>query len=310
MSFRRYVATGRCEPLAILAVLGVALVGGAITGAVLGVVGRWLWLIVLFPLLIGGVAGGLAAWTIARHRVRAPLLVLLLGAIGGAGGYVSSHAVSYLLFRSEITAAVKWRTPSASDSDVASRIDELLMQRAGHSGFGGYLTLAAEQGVSIKRLSTQEKGEALSGIAVWILWLVELLLAAGMAGAIAHDRARKPFCEDCQTWFGVPQLAAAGGTGASLARRELHSALEIGDFDRAAAVLVAPPTTSTFVVKSSECPRCSADCYCTLERVTQTSKGNRSRALESWLVTKGEMSQLADAIVQAKTRPAAAATQA
>jgi hypothetical protein len=304
MGFRRYVATGRGGAGAALTVLGASLAGGVITGAIEAVVDRWFSLLVLFPLIIGGVAGGLAAWMIGRHRLRAPMLALVLGAAGGAAGYITVHAINYVQFRSELTAG-----DAGSADQIADQIDELLVQSTGHAGFRGYLELAAQQGVSIKRMGASDKGIALSGIGAWILWLAELAFAAGMAGFIAHGRANEPFCEECEVWFGLTQRIATGGVGTSGARTELISALQNGDFARAAAVLVVPPAKSTFLLKSTACPRCSAECYCTLERVTRKKKGDRVKTLESWLITKAEMAQLCDAIARATARPTAVATQ-
>jgi hypothetical protein len=244
---------------------------------------------------------------IGRHRLRAPLLALVLGAAGGAAGYLTVHAINYVQFRATFVADMKQSAPSAADAP--DQIDELLVRVTGHAGFRGYLEIAAQHGVSIKRVGASDPGIALSGIGAWLLWLAELLFAAGMAGFIAHRRANEPFCEDCGVWFGLTQRIATGGPGTQVARQQLISALQIGDFARAAAVLVAPPAKSTFLLKSTACPRCGAECYCTLERVTRRNKADRVKVLESWLVTKAELAQLTDAIARAKARPAAVATQ-
>jgi hypothetical protein len=68
MSLRRYVPTGRGEPLAIVAVLGAALAAGLVVGVAEGLLDDWFSLLVIFPLLIGGAAGGLALWGIARFQ--------------------------------------------------------------------------------------------------------------------------------------------------------------------------------------------------------------------------------------------------
>jgi hypothetical protein len=309
MGLRRYVATGRGGPGAVLAVLGASLAGGAVTGALEAVVDRWFSLLVLFPLIIGGVAGGLAAWMIGRHRLRAPLLALVLGAAGGAAGYLTVHAINYVQFRVTFVDDMKPSAPSAGEAEAPDQIDHLLMQVTGHAGFRGYLEIAAQHGVSIKRVGASDPGIALSGIGAWLLWLAELVFAAGMAGFIAYRRANEPFCEDCGVWFGLTQRIATGGSGTQAAREQLISALQIGDFARAAAVLVAAPAKSMFLLKSTACPRCGAECYCTLERVTRRNKADRVKVLESWLLTKAELAQLTDAIARAKARPAAVATQ-
>jgi hypothetical protein len=300
MSLRRYVPTGRGEPLAILAVFGASLVAGLGVGVAEGLVDDWFSLLVIFPLLIGAAAGGLAVWAVARFRLRAPLLAMVLAAAGGTAGYVAVHVIDYLQFRSRFEAQIKLADPAVTDA--ASVLDDLLVAETGKSGFRGYLSSAARQGVSIKRMSSSDDGIKLSGIGAWIVWSCELLLVAGVAGFLARGRAREPFCETCDTWFGATQPVASGGAGSKPERKQMLAALDIGDVHGAAAVIAAPPAPkSLFAITASTCPRCSVDAYCTLKRLT-AKKGARfqTSTLESWLMARDELSQFTDAVARAR----------
>jgi hypothetical protein len=299
MSLRRYVATGHGGLRAMAAVLGASLAAGVAVGIAEGLLDAWFSLLVLFPLLIGVAAGGLASWGVARFRLRAPLV----GAVGGCAGYVATHAVNYLQFRSAVEDVMRDSNPAGADLDAA--FDEALHEKTGASGFRGYLALNAEQGVSIKRMGTSDKGVALTGIGAWIVWLCELLIAAATAAFIAFGRAREPFCEGCEHWFGPAVHIAAGGDGSKPARKELIVALDAGDVVRGAAVFATPPSAKGgFALIASCCPRCQLDAHCTLKQVVIAKRGKeRVTKLESWLMATAELKQLRDAIGRAQGKP-------
>jgi hypothetical protein len=303
MSLRRYVASGRGGPRAIASVLGASLAAGIAAGIVEGLLDAWFSLLVLFPLLIGAAAGGLAAWGVGRFRLRAPVVALLLGAVSGGAGYVATHAVNYLQFRSAVEDVMRDSNPGA---DLHAAFDEALRDKTGASGFRGYLALSAEQGVSVKRMGASDKGIALSGTAAWIMWLCELLIAAATAAFIAFGRAREPFCETCEQWFGPDHHVAAGGNGSKAARNELIAALDAGDVVRGAAVFATPPTAKGgFALLASSCPRCQLDAHCTLKLVATARRGQtRVTKLDSWLMARAELKQLGDAIGRAQGKPA------
>jgi hypothetical protein len=304
-SLRRYVPTGRGGPFAIVAVLGVALAGGVIAGALEGAIDKWFSLLLLFPLLIGGVAGGGAAWMIGRQRLRAPLLAMLLGAAGGAAGYAAVHVVDYMRFRADVGGMLAGQSPGTTQDELAAQLDAMLVEQTGEAGFRGFLEIAAREGVSIKRMGASDKGLALTGLGAWLLWLCELLAAAGLAGFVAYGRAKAPFCETCDVWYGPERAVAGGGAGGKVTHKAILSALEAGDLAGAGAALATPPSPkASFALTASTCPQCGVDAHCKLKRVTQKRKGPEVSELASWLMTRDEVAQLEAAVTRARERPA------
>jgi hypothetical protein len=300
MSLRRYVATGRGQPFAIAAVLGAALVGGVAIGVIEGEIDDWFSLLVIFPLLIGLAAGGGAAWMVSRFQLRAPVLAAALAIIGAAAGYVGSHFVDYRQFRAGIQAEVGRGDPTVSDDEIAKAPDEVLVHETGSSGFRGYLDLAARQGVRIKRMSSSDDGTTFTGVAAWVVWVLELLLAAGTAAYLAFTRAREPFCEPCETWYGSARPIASGGNGTKDSRKTLVAALEAGDAASAAAVLAVPPgPKASFFLEASTCPRCSTDAHCTLKHVRRKGSKTSVSTLEAWVMTSAELTGLSSAVERA-----------
>ena len=304
MLLRRYVPSGRGGPVAIAAVLGVALVSGVAVGAFEGAIDKWFSLFLVFPALIGLAAGGGAVWMVQRQRLRAPLLALVLGAAGGAAGYLAIHVVDYARFRSDIGGAYSGQNPQASEAETAAAIDEILVEETGESGFRGFLEIAARNGVSIKHMGASDKGLALTGTGAWLLWLGELLVAAGIAGFMARGRAKEPFCEACEVWYGPEQTLAIGGSGEKLAHRAVLAAFDSGDLDAAAGALAVPPTPrGNFVLTASTCPQCAAEAHCTLKRVTTKKQKPEVSVLDTWLLTKDDVTRFSDALARAHAQP-------
>jgi hypothetical protein len=301
MSLRRYVASGKGRPFAIVWVLAVSLIGGVGVGVIEGMVDRWISLLLLFPALIGAAAGGLGAVMVRRHQLRAPAIVLVLGIAGGVAGYAAIHVVDYVRFRTAFAASIQADHPSETGAGAAAAIDQALIDRTGKAGFFGFLDLAAQQGVTIKRVGVGDPGLALTGVGAWVVWLFELLLAAAVAGLIARRQAREPFCESCQAWYGPPSFIASGGDASRAARKRFIDALDHGDVDTAAAAFRGPRgRRANFALTSSTCPGCGADLYCSLKRVA-ARKTNHAPSLESWFMTKDELARLGQSI--ARPRP-------
>ena len=298
MSLRRHVASGRGRPFAIPLVLGASLLAGIVTGSLEGAIDRWISLLLLFPALIGAAAGGLAGVMIHRHQLRAPALAMALGVAGGAAGYVAIHVVDYVRFRADIADAMHARNPGAPESGLSAAVDGALRAETGHDGFVGFLTFAARQGVTIKRVGVGDPGLTLPGAGAWAVWALELLFAAGAAGFLARARAREPFCERCEDWYGAPSPVASGGDASSAARKRFVTALGDGDLEAAATAFVGPRgRRANFALSSARCPRCDADLYCALRRVS-ARRAAHAPELEAWLMSNDELARLGAAITR------------
>lgn len=305
MSLRRYVPSGRAGAGAIVAVLVASVAAGVLVGVIEGVVSRWIALFLVFPLMIGLAAGGAATVMVARFKLRAPAIALVLGFLGGAAGYAADHVTSYVQLRIAFADAVRHENAAATDAEVVTAWNAWLTQEVGDPGFRGYLELAAREGVKLKRTSAADPGLTIKGIGAWILWSLELLCSAIVGGAMAWRRAREPFCETCDAWYGKPATVAAGGFGDKAAGRRMTQALEIGDVDGAAAAFYSPAASrrspATFELTSARCDRCGVDAYCRLNRVVMRKRAQRTK-LADWLMPQAEVSRLGDALGRAQGR--------
>jgi hypothetical protein len=251
MPARPYRPSGASEPGSIPALFVLTLLAGIAGGVVEGVVGRYLIsLFIVFPLLLGLVAGGAAAWRVGVGKVRAPALAALAGLLGGLAGQVANDRLEYEFFRRDAAAEVRSGHP---DVDAGAILDEYLVEQTGQAGWTGFLELQAREGISIKRGGGH--GLKITGIGCYILWLVELLLAGGVALAMAYDRARQPFCERCKAWYALDEPIA---DGARDAWKQVVAALERGDIAGALAARGTPTAKAKAALRLLQCATCEA----------------------------------------------------
>jgi hypothetical protein len=252
-----YVPSGQSDPGGIARMAGACLAAGAVAGTLLHYVERWLNLLLLFPALLGAVAGGVGAAVIAQKRIRAPLAAGLIALAAGALAYAMDSFLSC------------WEVGAAD------------------LGFLDFLRLRAEMGTRIGRVGSSGSPLELGGTATWILWALELACAAGIAFAVAWGRAREPFCEPCGRWYGEREAALI--VGALTEETAVRAALEIQD----AVGLARLATTGTptlgagraaLAVRVRRCSGCAhAEAWVQLVRLKRDRRGR----LDEKVVTRG-----------------------
>jgi hypothetical protein len=307
MPARPYRPSGKTEPGALAPLVVGALAAAIVAGLIESFVAQWFSLLIIFPLAIGLAAGGFSAWQIARAKIRAPLLAGLVAGIGGLTGQVAFHAGEYLVFKFHATAEIH----ASQEGDAGELLDAYLEQQTGSRGFVGYLKFEAEQGTSIRRAgSSHDNGVKVSGLGSYILWLVEVLIAAITAAAMAVGRAREPFCERCKKWYG-PASAVSSGAGDKAAVAAVVRAVEVHDMPGAIRAQGEATGKATSVLSLAQCPSCEeSDPVLTVSVVVKSGKKtNTSRKYHTLLRIEEakELRQVAAAKLQSPAGGAAPA---
>lgn len=183
--------------------------------AALGAALVWLWeispvptLVLLTPLLQGGCIGFVLGFMIHRMRIRNPVLAGFLGFACGLLSILLVHYGHYLrlssAFQTSIAHAIhddprltneqRAQQLAALEKDPKAVVDPILkLQTGGQGGFPGAMIFRNQHGVTIKDAKV-------TGGFLWALWGFEALLVAGVAAAMANEKASSPYCEDCQAW--------------------------------------------------------------------------------------------------------------
>lgn len=288
-----------------LLALGLGGGGAVVAGALLGFVGQFFSLVILFPLVLGGVAGFGARQGIKSGKVRSPLVGLLVGVAVGLVGAFAEATWQYQRTRSAMRAALKDVPAREQDAVVdralvalgAARHDEdeaafrQQMERPDAPGslevWNGWLRNQWRH-TSISRGGS--KGTQLGLTGGMVLWGVELLITVGVATTMAFGATREPFCEDCGSWFGGPVSLAAipGHFGPDLVR-----ALQADDRDAIRRLCEAEASMPPLVALSAQLCQCpEGDLFVRAVRVEKDGKGNnREKELASGLSARQMLSK-------------------
>lgn len=314
---RSYIPSGKMGDGALPVLVAAALGAGAVVGAVEGFISQWFSLLILFPIGLGIAVGAATSAVIGSRQVRAPALAFGLAFLGGAVGQCALHGVQYLNFERELRGALTDRDDAESDEDRAAqaawnaltpeqRVDLVLQEETGSTGFIGYMKFSAQQGTEIKRTG-RSNGAKIDGVGYWILVAIELLIAALVAAFAALGRAKEPFCETCTRWY-EPEAAVFVGGGEPASVKESTAALDAGDTGRAVSVLgpASEKYATTFMVR--RCAQCqTAEAFLTVKHVTNPTAG-KPTVKERWtgLITNDDYTMLERANAQAEAAAASA----
>ena len=143
--------------------------------------------IVLFPILLGVVAGatvvGLVRFTQVGHRPTILLAAVLAALVAGIGPHYFSYLAAYE------------RAGSSSGTGAASQADVAALVRQMKPNFGEYLDAQARRGRPLVQ------GYVAKGWVAWLSWAVDALLVVAAAVAITLPALRAPYCNRCGTWY-------------------------------------------------------------------------------------------------------------
>lgn len=225
---------GRTTPAALVTLFALCVVSGFTAGLLGGVIKNIFWLVVLFPLLFGGLAA-LGCWgAVKLAKIHNAWLAGFCGLLGGALVVAALHA--YV------------------NSSVCPPFS--LLAQLDPDQLTGCLAARVEAGMSITRHGTATE---LGATATAVFWGFEALLMLVLPVVGAVQAAREPFCERCQGWLQARQMGSLQGAAAD-ARR----ALEEGALDRLGSWLAVPSGASWQRLPAGEmavvlhaCPRCT-----------------------------------------------------
>lgn len=237
---QKYRASNRMSFSGLILLLLLAVIAAAALGGILFAVDYYLhfYLVLMFPMAAGAIAGGLLTRGVYAAKVRSPIVAFLMGIICGVLMFGVYHFASYYVgFRTDMRKAyVENVGKEPTDEQFNQELDALLKDEVGDTGIMGYFKLMAREGITITSTSygTSRSGDTLKDNLAWGYWGVEVLLAALFAAFIAARSAGEPFDEDSEEWYG-PAMPFATATGKS--RKDLVNALKDGNFQQAGMLL-------------------------------------------------------------------------
>ncbi|UJB68404.1 hypothetical protein HRE53_17900 [Acaryochloris sp. 'Moss Beach'] len=253
--------------------LALSTLGGAVVGGGIALIARWIYLLLIFPALMGFTSGSATTVAIKKGKVRSPLVGLFFGVLTGLITYGAYHGGEYFLTRQSFAKEIEAELGQDLDSaDMNALMDTFFQEETGSSGFVGYLKFSAKQGLSIGRAGSSSDGIPLNETFTWIYWLIELAIIEAISVIMAKSAAKDPFCETCDQWYGQGQRM---GTVADEQSEVFLKVLEADQIVQAATHIQPRAATIPYLeVDQRQCPGChQGEVVLEVQRYSENKKG-------------------------------------
>ena len=205
----------------VLILVVAVLLGGTAVGVLVSLLTNLVYLILVFPLIMGLVGGAIVAAAVRSGKIRNPGIAIAAAVLIGIIIYAAMWTTGYVQFRNNSNADWLAKNPSANLAEADAGFDSELRLSTGQSGFLGYVLHEAAEGVSVGRIGSSDQNLLnLGPILSWIYWVVELIIILWASIRTGSKPAYEPFCETCGRWYEKPQLL--GSLGASRSKEVLN----------------------------------------------------------------------------------------
>jgi hypothetical protein len=271
------ISTNSKAPLGgVMLLFGAAILAGVVIGGIASLVGRFLYLIIMFPIIMGAIVGWALNKAIVIGKIRSTFIAIAAGVLAAVVTYGSMHIADYIQFRIDAANEIQKQVVAqygqrAPDANVQAYIDELLIQETGAPGFIGYILFAAKQGVSISHVGVGSSDSGINlGPLTWLYWLAELGLIGWMTIS-TYKTAQQPFCEHCDTWLPAP--VHVGGMTIEVFKNAVNL-IKTSDYANFAAMLTKGTRLPSMEFYTRSCKTCNiGPFYFTGYVVSQGKKG-------------------------------------
>ena len=304
---QKYRASNRMSFGGFILLLVLAIISAAALGGILFAVDYYLhfYLILIFPMFAGAIAGGLLVRGVYTAKVRSPLIAGLVGLICGVLMFGVYHFASYYIgFRGDFrTAYVERAGKTPTDAELDKLLNTVMQEDVDATGIMGYFKEMAKEGITITSTSSYastSKGQTLKDNLVWAYWGVEILLAGLFAAFIAGRAAGEPFNEDANEWYG-PAVRFAAATGKS--RKELVNAFKDGNFQQAGMLLTQQDIKYPRIDVNLRRSKDGGTSQDTFVQLMYSQRRGRSSAIKSGMISSSDFESLQRGMSQAPAIP-------
>jgi hypothetical protein len=248
--------------------IGLSMAAAVALGWLVTIIEQWVYLILIFPLLIGAIVGVVGMIGIKLGKVRSPALGGLAGFLAGCVAMLSMHYFDYLAFRAEVDrdfppdkrAVIEAMRPEqvrALPREIQEEVVE--DQRALRvKSFLAYMDYQATNGVTIQRVGhggANDRGMNLGYIGSFIYWGIEVLIVAVVAFVIMMGAAAVPFCRECMAWKQERKLGTLAFRPGDVGAAQLVAALGAGEVTRLIDYKPSP-ADGPLHLSAAVCPKC------------------------------------------------------
>lgn len=269
---KSYKPSGACS-LPSFFLISMATFGAAIlTGILAHLIGNLIYLIILFPLLMGAAVGKVFAISTKKWKCRNMAIAITIVISGGLLSYVTMHFADYVAFTVSTLDVLKQEvsedgTPYTAE-EAAELVDAFLMEEGGSASFIGFMRYSAKEGVSIGKVGRD--GGNIGEAGTWFYWTAELGLILFIVVTTGMVQMKIPFCESCENWYDDEHL----GTSDSMSSDDIIRSLDEENYENLKKSMVPTDSYPLLKIVGSRCRNCDkSDPVVKLVTVTVNSKG-------------------------------------
>jgi hypothetical protein len=173
---------------------------GLITGTFFGVAGSFIYLLFVYPILMGLVGGYIVSESAKSTRIQNKIYIIIGSILTVVVIFGMMHYLRYVGVKVMTAYRINGDFSDISLAIGAKMADALFLEKTGHSGLIGYLMYRAQMGLSIGRIFSSSRLN-LGPIFTWLVWMAEIVLAGWITLIIGKNILKQPFCEHCNGWY-------------------------------------------------------------------------------------------------------------
>lgn len=187
-----------------IAVTFLIVCAGALTGVIAALLSYLMYILFVFPLVMGVASGGLiigAIWMGKLRKISQLIFLSLLAAITLYGTYHYTRYIGLQVQTSlEMFPGFSQATEDKNLQAAKAFVDDALEEETGYSGFVGYMLFKAKEGVSIGRFY-QSNRLKLGPTFTWLYWTMEFGIILWITIRMGKKFAAS-LCEFCGNLYG------------------------------------------------------------------------------------------------------------
>jgi hypothetical protein len=278
----------------LLALLGAVLVGILAFGFA-----QILYIVILFPVVMGVLGGLLNLLVIGRGKVRCSLTATILGFCTGIVIFGAYLYPGYWLYRANY---LGWENNSDLQEQTANEeeFQRSLRDKTGSTGFWGFLRNEANSGLMILGSRTYlAEGSRLQikGAGVWLNWLLELVIICSITISLARWRVFWPFSELSDRWFNrATRLGTINQSDVAQAQAILNEGRLVEFIDLVQSQ--APVVPGGWEVHFKRCGDDFSEVALTIGKAVVIRRKLKLRQQQAWLLDRQDLETVAGAIRQ------------
>lgn len=288
---------------------------GIVLGIVAFYISQFLWMILIFPVIVGFAVGFSGSFFVKRMKIRNPGICGMAGFLAGCLAMLTTHYMEYRELRHQIDPLLGENADavrhlanhleeySRPDADLPEDVKEVVKNLKAEPEFVKLLKIdsvwkmidhKAHEGVQLKRARGGGGGSNLGYVGSYIYWIFEALIVAGVGYALMSSAAAEPFCPHCHVWKQKTILGPFSGA------KETAAAIQEGMLLHFPPAMQDSPSMAKISIYA--CPECGTENSIDIE-VNQHSVNAKGEAQSKRLVFKTYPGEALNVLQTACTLP-------